>query len=287
MNLKQAYDYCEEMTHRRGTNFSLGFKHLPAAKKRAIYAAYAFCRFADDISDEESVKEPEKLLAQWKQELDLCYEGRPSHLITEALSDVLRTYPVPKRVFEAMIQGCRQDLVKCRYASFEEVLDYCDMVATPIARICLVVFGHAENLSVQYWGRHFAIALQLTNILRDVGDDLDRNRIYLPAEDLQYFQCSEESLIAREVSPEFLEMMDFQCRRAWYYFRGADRLLPWFSEDARMGARLMRDIYQLVLTKVHRDPSQTLHTRCRISDSERELLAERAFGKVDELAAKA
>ena len=287
-HLQAAYAYCRRLTERRGTNFALGFRHLPPGKRRAIYAAYAFCRFADDLSDEQGVRlpasgdyrgqagQPALLLRRWRQELNRCYRGAAVHPITRALQDALRRHPIPRDVFEGMIAGCEADLHRSRYASFEELLGYCDLVATTIGRICLTVFGHRPGPHVRRWAREFAIALQLTNILRDVGDDLDRGRVYLPQADLRRFGCTGAMLRARRASPAFLALMDFECRRAWRYFRGADRLMPWLSPDARLGARLMRDVYQAVLAKVQAQPAVVLRRRFSITLRERAALVRRA-----------
>ncbi len=276
MALANAYRYCERLTKRRGTNFALGFAHLPPSKRRAIYAAYAFCRFADDLSDEHGVRQPAVWLRRWRDELEHCYRRETTHPITRALQDALRRYPIPREVFEGMIRGCEADLRRVRYGTFDELLGYCDLVATTIGRICLAVFGHRPHPRVRRWSREFATALQLTNILRDVGDDLDRGRIYLPQEDLRRFGCTETMLRARRATPAFLALMDFECRRAWRYFRGADRLIPRLSPDARLGASLMRDVYQAVLAKVHANPATVLRRRYVISARERRALVRRA-----------
>lgn len=275
-DLTDAYRYCRRLTQRRGTNFALGFAHLPPPKRRAIYAAYAFCRFADDLADEQGVRQPALLLRRWREELDRCYGGRATHPITRALQDALRRYPIPRDVFEGMIRGCEHDLCASRYATFDDLLGYCDLVATTIGCICLAVFGHRRHQSVRRWAREFAIALQLTNILRDVGDDLDRGRIYLPQADLRRFGCTEAMLRARRATPQFLALMDFECRRAWRYFRGADRLIPHLAPDAWLGAALMRDVYQTVLAKVHAGPAVVLHRRYLITVRERRTLVRQA-----------
>lgn len=278
-SLRDAYVYCRRLSQRRGTNFALGFRQLPPDKRRAIYAAYAFCRFADDLSDEAPTAQagqPAVLLRRWRAELDRCYGGTATHPITRALQDALCRYPIPREVFEGMIEGCELDLRRSRYASFAELLGYCDLVATTIGRICLAVFGHRRGPQVRRWACEFAIALQLTNILRDVGDDLDRGRIYLPQADLRRFGCTEAMLRARRATPEFLTLMEFECRRAWRYFRGADRLIPWLTPDARLGATLMRDVYQAVLAKVHAQPAVVLRRRFVITAHERVVLIRRA-----------
>src|SRR5437870_9448078 len=123
MNIDQAYILCRGIAHRFGANFSVGFRFLPRQKRRAVYAAYAFCRWADDIADEPR-HDVAKDLDEWQLELDRCYAGAPSHPITIALADALRSFAIPKSAFTALIDGCRQDLTKNRYDNFNELLDY-------------------------------------------------------------------------------------------------------------------------------------------------------------------
>src|SRR5882724_9281218 len=166
----EAYAFCRSIAHRYGSNFSVGFRFLPTIKRKAVYAAYAWCRWADDIADEPSDSAASVLdrLASWQRELDATYAGNPSHPITLALSDALQHFAIPKSAFIALIDGCRQDMVKTRYATFEELLHYCDLVATSISDISLAIFGYRNERALEY-GRNLATALQLTNVTRDVG----------------------------------------------------------------------------------------------------------------------
>src|SRR5579872_431156 len=138
--LEQAYAFCRNIAHRYGANFSVGFRFLPREKRRAVYAAYAFCRFADDIADDGEQRAATGALDQWQCELEKCYAGKPSHPISIALADSLHYFAIPKSAFVALIDGCRQDLVKNQYDHFDELLDYCRMVALSIADISLAIF---------------------------------------------------------------------------------------------------------------------------------------------------
>ncbi|HEX8152165.1 MAG TPA: squalene/phytoene synthase family protein, partial [Thermoanaerobaculia bacterium] len=202
MNVDRAYAYCRRIAHQHGANFSVGFRFLPRRKRRAVYAAYAFCRMADDIADEgwsvipveagvipsEVEGSPSRieagdpstslgmtrtttldLLDEWQRELDAAYAGTPAHPITIALSDALQHFDIPKRAFVELIDGCRQDLVKTRYETFAELLHYCDLVASTISDISLSIFGYKSGEAIGY-GRKLSTALQLTNGTRDVGD---------------------------------------------------------------------------------------------------------------------
>ena len=179
MNLDAAYAECRAIAHKHGANFSVGFRFLPKAKRRAVYAAYAFCRVADDIADEPGVDKSQRL-DQWQAELDRAYANNPTHPITIALADALTRFDIPKSAFVALIDGCRQDMVKTRYETFEELLHYCELVASSISDISLPIFGYRTPKAIDH-GRSLATALQLTNVTRDIGDDLTRDRIYVPA----------------------------------------------------------------------------------------------------------
>jgi len=213
VTVDDAYDLCRTIAHKHGANFSVGFRFLPPVKRRAVYAAYAFCRIADDIADEEAGWEAAARLSApslpstgdttarrlhalnaWQRELDAAYEGRPSHPITIALADALQHFAIPKSAFVALLDGCRQDMVKTRYETFDELLQYCDYVASSISDISLAIFGYRSEKALEY-GRKLSTALQLTNVTRDIGDDVTRDRIYVPAEELRAAGVSERELL--------------------------------------------------------------------------------------------
>lgn len=263
----EAYDFCRAIAHRYGANFSVGFRFLPRAKRRAVYAAYAFCRWADDIADEPGDNVLHRL-DEWEAELHRCYAGTPSHPITVALADALHHFPIPISAFVALINGCRQDIVKHRYETFGELLHYCELVATSISDISLAIFGHRTDSAIAY-GRSLATALQLTNVTRDVGDDLARDRIYIPAEELRRFGVTEAELIARSESDRVRKLIEFQIDRAESYFRAAEPLLGELSADARFPVILMGGVYATVLARLQRDPLVVLRRRLSLSRLEK------------------
>ena len=266
-DVEQAYAFCRQITHRYGANFSVGFRFLPREKKRAVHAAYAWCRWADDIADEPGEAIPERLDA-WQAELERAYAGRPTHPITLALADSLRRFPIPRSAFVALIDGCRQDMVKVRYATFSELLQYCDLVASSISDISLSIFGHKTPDAVEY-GRNLSTALQLTNVTRDVGDDLDRDRIYVPLEEIERFGLSERDLRERRMSDGLRDLILFQVDRAESYFRRAEPLLPELSFDSRFPVLLMGSVYARVLAKIRRDPFAPMVRRVQLSTGEK------------------
>lgn len=261
--IDEAYDYCRKLTHKYGANFSVGFRFLPPPKRRAVYAAYAFCRLADDIADDPGMAISERL-DRWQAELDHCYEGKPGHLVTIALSDALRSYDIPKSAFVDLIDGCRQDLVKTRYETFDELVEYCRLVAASISDISLAIFGYGPPSAIGH-GRDLSTALQLTNITRDIGDDLERDRIYIPLEDLERFNVTENDLEERKKSDAMLEFVTFQAARARSYFIRAQPLIDEIDRDARFPVTLMGSVYATVLDEIDRDPLAVLDRRIALS----------------------
>jgi phytoene synthase len=270
--VEEAYAFCRGITHHHGANFSVGFRFLPAVKRRAVYAAYAWCRWADDIADEGALEaaSPERVrhLDSWQRELDACYAGHPSHPITIALGDALRSFAIPKSAFVALVDGCRQDMIKTRYETFEELLGYCDLVASSISDISLAIFGYKTDAALAY-GRNLSTALQLTNVTRDIGEDLGRDRIYVPRQELERFGVSEAELVSRRPSDALRRLIEFQIERAEGYFRRAEPLIAELSFDARFPTLLMGGVYATVLQRLRRDPLVVMHRRVRLSKLEK------------------
>ena len=270
MNLDAAYAECRAIAHKHGANFSVGFRFLPKAKRRAVYAAYAFCRVADDIADEPGVDKSQRL-DQWQAELDRAYANNPTHPITIALADALTRFDIPKSAFVALIDGCRQDMVKTRYETFEELLHYCELVASSISDISLPIFGYRTPKAIDH-GRSLATALQLTNVTRDIGDDLTRDRIYVPATELREFGVQEHELFARAENDRVRRLIEFQISRAERYFREAEPLLGELAFDARFPTLLMGGVYATVLAKLKKDPLVAIRRRLSLSTAEKLLV---------------
>jgi 15-cis-phytoene synthase len=269
--VEEAYTFCRTITHRYGANFSVGFRFLPAPKRRAVYAAYAWCRWADDIADEgDEATSAERMrqLDSWQRELDSCYAGHPSHPITIALADTLRAFAIPKTAFVALIDGCRQDMVKTRYETFEELLGYCDLVASSISDISLAIFGYKTDAALDY-GRNLSTALQLTNVTRDIGEDVGRDRIYVPGQELERFGVSEVELVSLHPTDNLRRLIEFQIERAEGYFRRAEPLIAELSFDARFPTLLMGGVYATVLQRLRANPLVVLHHRMRLTRLEK------------------
>jgi phytoene synthase len=237
-----------------GPNFSVGFRFLPQPKRNAVYAAYAFCRFVDDVVDENpdaAATDIRERIDAWEEELGRCYVGSPTHPITVALSDAATRYPIPKDAFAGLIEGCRMDLVKKRYANYEELLVYSDLVATTISTMSLAIFGYRDNVAIER-GRDLATAFQLTNILRDVGEDTHKDRIYLPQDELARFGVSEPDVMAKKMTPGFIEFMQFQVQRVKDSYHRAAPLLDLIEPDARRCTSLMGTVYYRILNRIEK-----------------------------------
>jgi phytoene synthase len=283
MTVDEAYAYCRRIAQRYGANFSVGFRFLPRRKRRAVYAAYAFCRWADDIADENvgptlgrpgPAGKPDLRrirLDEWQEELEACYAGRPNHPITIALADALRHFAVPKRAFLALIAGCRQDLVKTRYETFADLFDYCELVAASISDISLAIFEYKSDAAIEH-GRNLSTALQLTNVTRDIGDDLSRDRIYIPQEELRRFGVSETDLFARVQNESMRKLIEFQIDRAKSYFVAAEPLLSELAFDARFPTLLMGGVYATLLAKLRKDPLMVIRRRLSLTPLQKALV---------------
>lgn len=260
--------HVRRLAHRRGANFSLGFRLLPAAKRRAVYAAYAACRIPDDIVDEAgpgvATAELTRRLDAWRDELERTYAGRPGTAATVALAEVLPSFPIPKPALLGLVEGCRMDLERRRYGTFAELERYCELVAVTISDISLAIFGvlRAEAPAA---GRHLAMALQLTNIARDVGEDVGRGRIYLPLDELERFGVAERDLEAGRVEGRaYADLMGFECARARDHFRAANPLPAMLEAGSRPAVRVMGGVYRRVLDRVAAEPAAAFRRRAEL-----------------------
>lgn len=257
--MNAGHDFARRIAHHRGANFSLGFRLLPAGKRRAVYAAYAACRIPDDIVDEVGeggdLEAARHRLDAWAEEVEAAYAGRPTTPATRALAEVLEGgTAVPKAALLGLVDGCRMDLERSRYATFAELERYCELVAVTISDISLAVFGVREATAPGL-GRHLAMALQLTNICRDVGEDVGRGRIYLPGEEIAAFGVSEDELLSGSVEHDrYRRLMAFQCDRAREFFRAANPLPRALARDARPAVRVMGGVYRRILDRIAADP---------------------------------
>jgi phytoene synthase len=277
-SVSEAYKYCQEVTRRSASNFYYAFRLLPEAQRAALFAVYAFCRFVDDVADDDGRREPASLLARWREELAAVYDGQPSHPIGRALADAARRFPLQQRHFLELIRGVEMDLTRRRYATFEDLYEYCYLVASTVGLLCVEIFGY-RNPTARDYAVDLGIAFQLTNILRDVPEDARRERIYLPLEDLRRFNCSEDDLLAGRYSPRVGALMAFECGRARaYYLRARGALAP-EDRGSMVAAEAMRLIYERLLDRIESRRFDVFGEKVTLPQYEKVTLALTAWGR--------
>jgi phytoene synthase len=269
LDLESAYEACRTITRREAKNFYYAFLTLPAAKRRAIYAAYAFCRHCDDSVDEETSTDAKlKALSDLQANLDSIYSGGASSPVYVALADVARNYDIPQDYFQEIILGVESDLVKDRFQNFDELKEYCYRVASVVGLICLQIFGYKDEGAKEY-AVDLGLAMQLTNIIRDVREDLDMGRVYLPQDEMARFGYSEDDLRNRVRNEAFLELMRFQSQRAREYFDRGFKLLPYLSRRSRACPAVLGALYSKVLDRIEASDYDILESRVSLSKAEK------------------
>ena len=246
-----AYDHCEALTRRAHSNFYWGFRLLSADRRRALSAVYAFCRSADDIADEPGARrDPEALLARWREELAAVYAGTPQHAIGVALADTVARFPIDRTHFEAVIDGVEMDLHRGRYEEWTGDLErYCYAVASAVGLIAIEIFGY-HNPSARDYAVNLGLAFQLTNILRDVAEDAQRGRIYIPGADLRRFGATEADILVGPMAEPLRQTMAFECARAGEYYGRARFSLAEEDRGSFAPAEAMRLIYEQLLRRL-------------------------------------
>jgi phytoene synthase len=232
------------------TSFYYSFSFLPKYQREAIRTVYAFCRTTDDIVDNSRDAQTNlERLKSWREELEKALSGESEYQILNQLSAIAKRFNIPVVHFHELIKGVEMDLVKNRYETFEELKDYCYHVASSVGLMCLGIFG-PRNLSTKDYAVNLGIALQLTNIIRDVGIDAKYGRIYLPLEDMRAYDCSEHDILSRRFTPEFHRLMEFETRRAEEYFKRAQESLPTEDRKVMFAAKIMERIYYHTLLRI-------------------------------------
>jgi 15-cis-phytoene synthase len=270
------YARCAEITRRASSNFYYAFMLLPLERRRALYSVYAFCRFVDDIADNDGIKNPAAMLAGWREELDNVFAGTPSRAISRALSENVRRFNIPRSYFEEVINGVEMDLTQRRYETFGDLYLYCRRVASAVGLICIEIFGY-HNQSARVYAELLGVAFQLTNIIRDVGEDAARGRIYLPLEDLARFRVSEAEILNGVYGAGFRGLIEFQAERARHYYRNAEQALADEDRGSMLPAEGMRLIYLSLLERIARDCYRVLDRRISLSAPRKLYLVGRAW----------
>ena len=249
-NRAGSYAYCERLARRAAGNFYPAFCLLPGSQRRAMCALYSFMRIADDLGDEEGTPAAKAIaLDGWQRDLDAALQGRYSHRIHPALHHTLAAYRVPPEYLVAVIDGIRMDLAPVAYQRFDELHRYCWRVASAVGLACIHIWGFSDERAKVY-AEHAGIAFQMTNILRDLGEDAARQRVYLPAEDLERFGYTTEQLARGERNDAFRALMKFQVERARQYYADAGPLVPLLAPAGQAVFLALLRTYRGLLDKI-------------------------------------
>ena len=258
-------DYVQQKAAAAGSSFYYAFLFLPKARRAAITAFYAFCREVDDVVDE--VHDPQVArakLAWWRSEVAQAFSGQPSHPVMRALMPLAADYGIEPQHLLAVIEGCEMDLQQTRYLDFSALQRYCHLVAGVVGEVAARIFGQSVAQTTDYAHR-MGQAFQLTNIIRDVGEDARRGRIYLPVADLQRFDVKAGEILQRTYSDRFVALMKFEAERAHGLYREALAMLPAADRRAQKPGLMMARIYRTLLEEIERDGFHVLNQRIALT----------------------
>jgi phytoene synthase len=261
--------YVQDKAAASGSSFYYAFLFLPPPRRAAITAFYAFCREVDDVVDETSdAGVAAAKLSWWRQEVNTAFAGRPSHPVMKALMPLAADFDIRPAHLQAVIDGCQIDLQQSRFLDYPGLQRYCHLVAGVVGEVAANIFGRTEDGTVQYAHR-LGLAMQLTNIIRDVGDDARRGRIYLPMSELQHFEVKALEILKREspwgYSDRFAALMRFQADRAHRLYDEAFGLLPEADRRAQKPGLMMANIYRMLLREIEADGFHVLHQRTSLT----------------------
>jgi 15-cis-phytoene synthase len=291
--IESAAAYCRKLTTRSKSNFYYAFLFLPRERREALEAVYAYCRLVDDVVDEEApVAKKLEGIARWRLELDAVYNETPSsHPVSERLRAAVKRFGIRREDMDAIIDGCAMDIEKTRYESWDELRLYCYRVASAVGLMCVEIFGYTPSQvdAVRRYAVDLGIALQLTNILRDVAEDARRGRIYLPAEELRAFGVAEDELVSGTRSPAFLRLMQFQAARARSHYLRARAAISPYERSKLVIAEIMGDIYYALLEQIEAREFDVFGTKATVRrrDKMRIALGNFARAQLHQLIARA
>jgi phytoene synthase len=258
-------DLAAVITKQSNTNFYFSFSLLPKPQREAIHTVYAFCRCTDDIVDEGTDKEQQAaILTRWRLELERSWHGYSQYPILNQLSQMAHKFKIPAEHFFELIKGMEMDLGRNRYETFDDLRLYCYRVASTVGLMCTEIFGY-KNENSKLYAENLGIALQLTNILRDIKTDAKKGRIYLPREDLRQFGYSEEDLFAHHYTPDFVRLMEFECARARQFYTLADSYLSAEDTPRFFAAKIMETIYLRLLDRIEQSRYNVFEKKISIS----------------------
>jgi phytoene synthase len=257
--------YVQDKAAASGSSFYYAFLFLPRPRRAAITAFYAFCREVDDVVDEVSDAGVARTkLAWWRGEVARAFAGQPSHPVMLALMPHVPHYGLKASQLEAVIEGCEMDLEQTRYLDFPGLRRYCHLVAGVVGEVAALIFGQTDPKTTEY-AHKLGLAFQLTNIIRDVGEDAMRGRIYLPVNELQQFDVKAHEILNRVHSERFVALMKFQADRAHACYDEALALLPAADRRTQKPGLMMASIYRTLLREIERDNFQVLDRRVSLT----------------------
>ena len=258
-------DYCQHKAAQSGSSFYYSFLFLPPQRRRAITALYAFCREVDDIVDEcTDTGVAHAKLAWWRQELARLYAGEPQHPVAQALQPALQPFGIKHEYLAEIIDGMEMDLNQNRYPDFAALEQYCHRVAGVVGLLAASIFGYRDERTLAY-AHTLGLAFQLTNIIRDVGEDSRKGRIYLPLSELRQFKVSAADILHARQTENFVRLMAFQIERAERYYRAAFEQLPQLDRKAQRPGLIMAAIYRALLKEIAADGCKVLSQRTALT----------------------
>ena len=271
--------YCQDKCAASGSSFYYSFLFLPPERRRAIMALYAFCREVDDVVDEcHDPALASTKLVWWRQEVGRIYDGQPQHPVGLALKGIVGSIHLPQEQLLEIIDGMEMDLVQSRYLDFKGLSLYCYRVASVVGLLSAEIFGYQDRQTQKY-AHDLGMAFQLTNIIRDVGEDARRNRIYIPMDELKQFGVPAADLLNAKYSDNFTALMQFQYERAERYYTQAFALLPQVDRKSQRPGLIMAAIYRTLLDEIRRENFQVLHQRISLPPTRKLWLAAKTWIK--------
>jgi phytoene synthase len=269
-SLAEAQAWCKQYTKERAKNFYYAFAILPAEKRNAIYAAYAFSGYVDDIADELTDRDEQvSQLAAARERLHACAAGQREGPLFTALGDAFDRFSIPVDFFEELVNGVEMDFTINRYATWDELYKYCYRVASMVGLICTSVFGTRGDPDARKYAIEMGIALQITNIMRDVKEDAARGRVYFPQDELAAQGLTSEDILAGKYDERFAALMRVQGKRARQHYRRGRRLLPLLDLRSRMCVNVLQGVYADILRRIERRRYDVLTERVSLSTFEK------------------
>ncbi|HEY7658909.1 MAG TPA: presqualene diphosphate synthase HpnD [Burkholderiales bacterium] len=259
------HEYCQSKAAASGSSFYYSFLFLPEERRRAITALFAFCREVDDVVDDCSDPATARAtLAWWRQELAAAFHGTPQHPVARALAEVAPRFKLAEARVAEIIDGMQMDLEHDRYPSFEALRQYCHRVAGVVGLLSAEIFGYQDSRTLEY-AADLGLAFQLTNIIRDVGEDARRGRVYLPLDEIERFGVSVADITGSRETDNFRRLIEFQIERALEYYGEAFRKLPAVDRRAQRAGIVMAAIYRALLDEIQRDGCRVLTRRTSLT----------------------